>query len=154
MANDWDLTKLKPITRNQRDFFRKMDEPTTKLEQSLIENRINEANAERLKNGQNVLTAEEKNSWEQYYYDASQLNNAAFLESIQNEVSEDLQKALTMEDKMLQIYKDAKKQHGANNKTTTKKYDRYLKAKEEDTMLQFEFQRNPVFHPYNSIYSI
>ena len=154
MANDWDLTKLKPITRNQRDFFRKMDEPTTKLEQSLIENRIKEANAERLKNGQNVLTAEEKNSWEQYYYDASQLNNAAFLESIQNEVSEDLQKALTMEAKMLKIYQEAKKQHGANDKTTTKKYDRYLKAKVEVTMLQFELQRNPVFHPYNSIYSI
>ena len=65
-----------------------------------------------------------------------------------------MQKALTMEAKTLKIYQEAKKQHGANDKKKTKKYDRYLKAKVEVTMLQFELQRNPVFHPHNLIYSI
>ena len=155
MANNWDITKIKkPITRNPRDFLREMDEPTTEMQELLIDNRIKEANAERVKNGRNVLTAEEENNWQQHYYDASQLEHETILESIQNEVSEDLQKAITMEAKTLKIYQDAKKQHGANDKTTTKKYDRYLKAKVEVTMLQFELDRSPVFHPYNSIYSI
>jgi hypothetical protein len=153
MADGWDLTKLKPIAR-QRDFLNELDGPTTKLEESLIKNRIKEVNDERLKNGQNKLTDVEVRSWEEHYYDASQRDNEVFLESIQNEVSEDLEKALATEAKMLKIYREAKKKLGENDKTTTKKYERYLKANVEVSMLQFELQRNPVFHPYNSIYSI
>ena len=128
MANEWDLTKLKPI-RNHRVFLREMDEPTTELEQSLIKNRIKEVKAERLKKGQNELSAIEEENWEQHYYDERQLDSNSFLESIENEVKEDLQKALRKEAQMLKIYQDAKKQHGNNDRSTTKKYDRYLKAK-------------------------
>ena len=54
------------------------------------------------------MTAKEETSWEQSYYDATQLDETVLLESLQNEVSEDLQKATALEAKMHKISLDAK----------------------------------------------
>ena len=40
------------------------------------------------------------------------------------------------------------------DKVTKRKYEQYIKAKVEVTMLQFELNGNKYFHPYNSIWSI
>lgn len=150
---EWDLTKLKALL-NYTELETNIDEPTIENQQILKSNRISELNAERLKSGQNELTIAEQENWEQHYYDRTQLDETFLTESLQNEVTADLRKAKAEEKTKGQSYQDSKKKNGELDKVTKRKYEQYVKAQVEVTMLQFELNRNKYFHPYNSIWSI